>query len=354
MSDTPVYNEALVKLRNILAKTEQGNDKDYQDMVTVKNEVIKRYQSVFSAEKLPQLTREEFHSFLLFENNRHWNGLHRQGPKMCADMQLLRESLILLVDETKPIDERLDKVISKIKGMGKAVSTGILLVVFPDKYGVWNNTSEGALKTLDLWPEFKHGESFGKRYVKVNDILNELSRDLNIDLWTLDALWWRLGKDDTDSPALGENTDITVSSAIYSQTQGFGLEKHLQEFLRDNWDKTELGKEWAIYSDAGDEEAGYEYPCGVGYIDILTKHRAENRWLIIELKRGQTSDKTVGQILRYMGWVKKELAEPEDKVEGLIIAHDAEDSLKYAISMVPSVSLKLYEVEFRLKECGGY
>jgi hypothetical protein len=51
-----------------------------------------------------------------------------------------------------------------------------------------------------------------------------------------------------------------------------------------------------------------------------------------------------------MGWVKKKLATSTDEVEGLIIAHKAEDSLKYAISMVPKVSLKLYEVEFRLKD----
>lgn len=239
MTDSPVYNEALVRLRNLLVKIAQSNDKDYYDMDKFKEKVLKRYQSVFSTEKLPQLTQEEFRSFLLFENNCHWKGLHRQWPKMCSDMQLLRDSLILLIDESKPIDERLDTVISKIKGMGRAVATGILLVVFPDKYGVWNNTSEGALKILNLWPEFNHGESFGKRYVKVNDILKQLSVDLNIDLWTLDALWWRLSKDD----GIKEDADNTdPSEGIYSPSQGFGLEKHLQEFLRDNWDKTELGK----------------------------------------------------------------------------------------------------------------
>jgi hypothetical protein len=189
MSDN--YNEALVRLKNLVAKVEQTNDKDYSEMVKIKDEVLKRYQPVFSPEKLPLLTQEEFRSFLLLENNKHWNGLHRHWRKMCSDMKLLRESLILLADDTQPIDARLDKVNNSIKGMGKAVVTGILLVVFPEKYGVWNATSEGVLKSLELWPSFSKGESFGKRYVKVNDLLNKLSKDLNVDLWTLDALWWR-------------------------------------------------------------------------------------------------------------------------------------------------------------------
>lgn len=50
-----------------------------------------------------------------------------------------------------------------------------------------------------------------------------------------------------------------------------------------------------------------------------------------------------------MGWVKEHLAEGEDTVQGLVIAHEADESIRYALAAVPNVELQLYEVEFRLK-----
>ncbi len=68
----------------------------------------------------------------------------------------------------------------------------------------------------------------------------------------------------------------------------------------------------------------------------------------MELKRGQTGDQTVGQLLRYMGWVKNKLAGPGESVEGLVIAHDVDDSIRYALSVTTNVDVQLYEVKFSL------
>ena len=45
--------------------------------------------------------------------------------------------------------------------------------------------------------------------------------------------------------------------------------------------------------------------------------------LVIELKKGRASDSVVGQIQRYMGYVKDELAEKNQPVKGVIIGFDA-------------------------------
>ena len=223
--------------------------------------------------------------------------------------------------------------------MGRATITAILLIAFPDKYGVWNSTSEGALKRLDIWPKFDHGETFGERYIKVNDVLLNLRNDLKLDLWTLDAVFYFIDKPN-DGLVDGPITDTK-----------FGLERHLHDFLKDNWNNTTLGREWNIYSEPGDQEAGYEYPCGaVGRIDILAKHnKSDNRWLVVELKRGQTDTNTVGQVLKYIGWVKQELAESNDRVEGIIIAREVDEGLKYALSETENIKTLLYEIKFTLK-----
>lgn len=337
---TAIPADVLEKLRETLARFK--NTDTYKEIVEPKDIVLARFQTVFTPEHVTITTEEEFRSFLLFENNRHWTGLHRQGPRMCAEMDRLREALTILVDENQPVADRLDKAIGMVSGMGKNVASAILLVTYPDRYGVWNNRSEARMKRLGIWPAFDRNESFGSRYVKVNQILLQLRDMLQTNLWTLDALWWYLDEE-------SDIADPPFPNALVKNEQRFGIERHLHEFLRDNWDRLELGQEWALYQEPGDEEAGYEYPCHVGRIDLLAKHRSEPRWLVVELKRGQTSDQTVGQLLRYLGWVKQHLAVEGEIVHGLIICHEADDSLHYALSTLANVELRLYEVEFHLK-----
>ena len=321
-----------------------------KEIVEPRDAVLARYQPVFSHEHVSEISMDEFRSFLLLENNHHWSGLHRQGPRMCADENKLRNALEILVDETRSVADRLDEAIGMVSGMGKNVASAILLITQPDRYGVWNNRSEANMKKLGIWPHFDRDEQFGSRYVKVNQILLQLRDALQVDLWTLDALWWHLDQRELDNQPTGETGETVGTSASTEPEQHFGLERHLHEFLRDNWDHVELGRDWALYQEPGDEEAGYEYPCDVGRIDLLAKHRSKPRWLIVELKRNQTSDQTVGQLLRYIGWVKRHLAEDGEQVEGMIICREADNALHYALSTLESVQLRRYQVEFHLGE----
>lgn len=320
----------------------------YKQIVEPKDEVLARFQPVFTAEHVKSITEDEFRAFLILDNNHHWSGLQRQGPRMCSSMTKLRKALGILVDETKQVDDRLNKAIKMVSGMGKNVATAILIVIQPDKYGVWNNRSEANMKRLNIWPEFERGESFGSRYNKVNDILHQLKEALELDLWTLDSLWWYLDQEEQGIVSVEGEEPTSIASSMENELR-FGLERHLHEFLRDNWNHIELGRDWALYQEPGDEEAGYEYPCGVGRIDLLAKHKRKKKWLVIELKRNQTSDQTVGQLLRYIGWVKQHLAENNEEVLGMVICREADDGLRYALSTVPNVDLRFYEVEFRLK-----
>lgn len=203
---------------------------------------------------------------------------------------------------------------------------------------------------------FRLGISFGSRYVKVNQVLLALRDELATDLWTLDSLWWFLDEEDTGALQDGAFTealirrDEEIEVAAEVANQRFGLERHLHDFLRDNWNALEIAQQWALYSEPGDDEAGYEYPTEVGRIDLLARHKSEPRWLVIELKRQSSADQTLAQLLRYMGWVQRHLAKPEEQVEGMIICRDTDKRLPYALEMVPNVALKTYEVEFQLKD----
>ena len=144
------------------------------------------------------------------------------------------------------------------------------------------------------------------------------------------------------------------SSKIEEREEGiedkaeFILEKYLEDFIVSNFD-TIFGPELSLYRDSKGEAVGQQYNTGeVGVIDILAEGPRTNDIVVIELKKGRESDRVLGQILRYMGWVTENLATEKQNVRGIIICKDSGPKLLYALSMARDVSVKYYEVDFTL------
>jgi restriction system protein len=142
---------------------------------------------------------------------------------------------------------------------------------------------------------------------------------------------------------------IIASDPDIEDPSAFALEEHLEAFLVKNWEKTPLAKDFAIFEEEG-EQVGQQYSTDAGIIDILAVSRDKKRILIIELKRGRVSDVVVGQVLRYMGYVREQIAEPNQTVEGVIIGLEDDQKLKWAISSVPAISFYRYKIDFKLEQ----
>jgi hypothetical protein len=344
-------NSAATTLRAVLASADK--DPALKAIIDAKDEVLNRYQPVFSVEHIAKLTEDEFRSFLLSKNNHHWSGLHRKGNSLCSDLPRLKEALGILLDEAKPLKDRLDTLLPPsappfMPMLGKALVTAILHVAHNDRYGVYNGTSEAGMHAVGVWPRFDRGAAFSERYIEINSILTQLAAELKTDLWTLDGLWWRVKSGDED-----DQTPPTTPLPDEEDAQGFGLERHLQDFMFDNWDKISPGQEWNLHVEDS-EIVGCEYNTNeIGRIDLLAKHKFQPRWLVIELKRQQSSDDTVGQVLRYMGWVQQHLAVANESVHGLIIARQPDARLRYALMHTKNVGLMCYRVDFQLDEVPG-
>jgi len=80
----------------------------------------------------------------------------------------------------------------------------------------------------------------------------------------------------------------------------------------------------------------------VGRLDILARDR-QGRTVAIELKVGEARDGAVGQILRYMGWFQRQRG---PAVRGILVANDFPDSVRYAASVVPSLTLRRCRIHF--------
>jgi Endonuclease NucS/MrcB-like, N-terminal domain len=135
------------------------------------------------------------------------------------------------------------------------------------------------------------------------------------------------------------------SSAISSGL--FYMEKQLEDFIIENWENTQLGQQMDLIYEEGILKS-QQFKTGIGPIDILAKDKKTGAHVVIELKKNQTSDDTVGQIARYMGWIKEKLGDPN--VRGIIVAGKYDEKLDYARKMVIGVDVFIYEVQFNLKE----
>ena len=129
----------------------------------------------------------------------------------------------------------------------------------------------------------------------------------------------------------------------------FALEKHLEDFLVQNWHYTELGKHYDIYEEDG-EKVGQQYPSDTGLIDILAISKDKKELLVVELKRGRASDVVVGQVQRYMGYVKEELAEDNQVVRGVIIAFEDDIKIHRALSVAQNIDFYTYKIQFKLEK----
>lgn len=88
----------------------------------------------------------------------------------------------------------------------------------------------------------------------------------------------------------------------------FELEWQLRDFICHNIESLKLeDKALRLYVDSQGRD-GVEYPTGVGPIDILALD-SDDSFVDFELKRGRVADRAIGQISRYMGWIKKNLAQ---------------------------------------------
>jgi len=142
---------------------------------------------------------------------------------------------------------------------------------------------------------------------------------------------------------------IQSNDPLIENATAFAMEKHLEDFLVSNWAQTELGKTHDIFTEEG-EKVGQQYQSDTGPIDVLAVSKDKKELLVIELKKGRASDNVVGQIQRYMGFVKDMLAEDDQKVKGIIIALEDDVKIRRALSVAQNIEFFRYEVTFKLSK----
>jgi hypothetical protein len=124
----------------------------------------------------------------------------------------------------------------------------------------------------------------------------------------------------------------------------FAYEADLRNYLAKNLSIIEPGL--MLYQDEG--ITGVEFDVGGRRIDILAID-AKGALVVIELKVSRGYDRVVGQLMRYMAWIRKNQAEAGQHVRGVIVCREISEDLLLACSLLSAVQLFEYELSLKLK-----
>ncbi len=185
--DQEKVKAAAEKLKLLLPKV-RTEEKKLRDQ-----RLFSKFQPIFSVNHIASLSAEEFSRFTSFKENEHWTGIHRQNGMILKDINLLRKVLTTLLDESRPIAERIDEFRPRtkgktIKGFGSAVYTAILFTMYPEKYPVRNRKTVTCLKDFGLF-ERASVMSYGENYQHVYDVSHALCEAVGCTISELDGLY---------------------------------------------------------------------------------------------------------------------------------------------------------------------
>lgn len=138
------------------------------------------------------------------------------------------------------------------------------------------------------------------------------------------------------------DTEDTDADEQLETAQEFAFERDLRNYLSKNL--SALGPGLRVYQD--EDFSGVEFPVGGRFIDILATD-ATGDFVVIELKVSRGYERVVGQILRYMAWVKKHVANGK-KVRGIIVANEVSEDLHLAAALVPDLQLFEYAISMKV------
>jgi hypothetical protein len=287
-----------------------------------------------SPEKLDEL----FRNMKWFSANRNLsNLLYRTNG-----LETFNDQLRNLIHGAHPFPQRVDGFF-RMQLIGIQTMSQFLVASDTRKYpfvtsqtkealGVSSEQDENALAdALEMFSISDSGALLDRTldYLRDYMIFQNIKNLMNLEKYTQvnNLLWFAAIEDDETGPE-----DVIKSYGSIS------MENDLRDFLADNIFLVEKGLTLV----------GKEYDTReAGRIDLLCKDKSGYH-VVIELKKGRIGHEVVGQTLKYMGWVQKNLSK---KVRGIIIVNEPDDKLLYAAMPVGNlIKVKYYKVNFAISD----
>lgn len=243
--------------------------------------------------------------------------------------------------ELTDFSEQIVKGANKIKGIGRAFIGKVLSIYYPDIFLNIFGAQDNILKHIydDFQPESKGVELYIKNNLQLLNLKKAFAPDLsNNEFSNMLYLIFH-----------NEKADDQIKIAPETTTEFEALEvQHYQSLVHRNFKKLFDDKLSYFDPERQNDRSGHFDTQEVGIMDFLAIDKGNN-FIVIELKRGST-DQTLGQTLRYMGWVRSNLCKNGQSVRGMIIAESKDNRLDYALGVTPNVVFSKMKLDVKISQ----
>ena len=213
------YNKTIQSLVNKYKEYENENKEE----VNSRREYHQKYNKFLLIECLESISIKKFDTFLhnfLYSNGRmtltgNWRGVLEKNSR---DVKNGLFELFSSLENGISLDNAVDTFLSKMPVNCEAFITAILFDYDIKHFIPFSTRIIKRMKRLNLYPLeiLDKNSSFGKRYIKCNEILLDFSEKYDLTLDSLDHfLWWI---DDSDFNLSNENKIENVPSIIVDST----------------------------------------------------------------------------------------------------------------------------------------
>jgi hypothetical protein len=311
-------------------------EEDKAELLTaavLNNEKFKNGEDL-SPEKLDDL----FSNMKWFSANRNLsNLLYRKNG-----LEVFNAKLRSLIHGTLPLPQRVDDFF-KMQLIGIQTMSQFLVAANTREYpfvtfqtkealGVSSEQDENALGAASEEFKVSNKDALLDRtldYLRDYVIFRAVKNFVKVDKYTMvnNLLWFAAIKDEETGP-----------EEVIKSYGSISMEQDLRDFLAEN----------VFLIEKGLALIGKEYDTrDAGRIDLLCKDK-EGSHVVVELKKGRIGHEVVGQTLKYIGWVQKNM---NKKTRGIIIVNEPDDKLHYAtLPLKDLVRVKYYRASFAISD----
>lgn len=236
-------NKELLKkhIKNFLHNLKEEPDKLKGDMQE-RNDRISYYQK-WTRDRILKMTEEDLLEYLSkLWAMLIWGNKRYVVNKMIEDngFTSLKKELAELVWGKDPVEKRWDKAGKSIKGMGPAMRSEILCLVYPEDNMLWNRRAYVALNYLGVadLPKYNY-QLNGTKFSELSAIVKEISREMKkagADDTTLLAvdyfMWEEMQVEDKLSQIFRKKEDEKPVDKMTAEESGF-VHNDVRDAIRD-------------------------------------------------------------------------------------------------------------------------
>ena len=239
-----------------------------------------------------------------------------------------------------PFSNELVKDKTQLKGVSRALIGKVLSIYFPDIFIPIFGDQDRFLGKLysDYKSETTGVELYLRNNYRLLELKNKYCPNLNNDEFE-HLLYGVFGTRNSDEIEFVPPQDDPKVEALEVQ--------HYQTLIHRNFERLFGGKFQYYEPETQNEHVGHFDTQEVGIMDFLAVDESKN-FIVIELKRNST-DSTLGQVQRYMGWVSDNLSKNGQEVKGIIIAESKDNRLDYALKVAHNVKFHKMSLEAKIE-----